>query len=106
MKDKLPYPDENVHFAHKIRKANGLIANIPCGVLWCSVFQGKRHREFEFLYRDQLGRKTRPRTGVDAITVLGCMLGTGWFNRSIELFDTIGITNNPGVENCIYVFIL
>ena len=56
-----------------------------------------------------VGRTTRPHTGVDAVAVLGCMLGTEWFKRSIELLDTIGITNNPSntsVENCIYVFIL
>ena len=56
-----------------------------------------------------VGRTTRLRTGIDAIAILGCVLGTEWFKRSIELLDTIGITNDPSnasVENCVDVFIL
>ena len=37
-----------------------------------------------------IGSITSPRTGVDAITILGCRLGTDLLKRSIECLDAIG----------------
>jgi hypothetical protein len=48
--------------------------------------------EISSIVRQLFGRTIKPRTDVDAITVLGCQLGTGcqWLARSMELLDAIG----------------